>query len=132
MIGSCGIEAYFPVKFFRALSEPNRLKVLFTVAQMGRACTVSEVASRCSTDFSVTSRHLVLLRDVGILSSRKEGRCVYYHLNQAESAQILRDCAGALESFACDILEESSAEAEFISVRENVSGNPPGGVPGIY
>jgi DNA-binding transcriptional ArsR family regulator len=131
-MGAYGVEAYFPVKFFRALGEPNRLKVFFSVAQMGRACTVSEVASCCSTDFSVTSRHLVLLRDAGILSSRKEGRCVYYHVNCAEATQILRDCAGAIESFACDTVEDSSAEAEFISVRENVSGNPPGGVPGIY
>lgn len=83
--------------FFKALCDPSRLAVLCRLAECSRPCTVKEIAACCPTDLSVVSRHLALLRDVGILKYERKGREVYYAVDCAAVASRLRQIAGALE-----------------------------------
>ncbi len=84
-------------ELFKALGDPTRVRLLSCLARCARECSTTEVAECCSVDFSVVTRHLALLADAGILSSRKEGRTVYYKVRHVELGASLRSLAAALE-----------------------------------
>jgi len=83
-------------RFFRALGDPNRIALLDRLASCGTPCCVSELSECCPTDMSVTSRHLVLLRDAGILDAEKCGKEVRYTVRFDELAEKLRAMADAI------------------------------------
>ena len=92
------LDALLSPRFFKALSDPNRLAI---VSQLARCCgptTVSQVAGCCLVNFSVVSRHLATLRDAGILKAEKRGKEVYYSLQVEQVVAQLRALADALET----------------------------------
>ena len=85
-------------RFFKALSEPNRIAILIRLAQCRTPCTVGEIAACCPVNMSVVSRHLAMLRDAGILEARKQGKEVFYSVSCSALASTLRTMADAIES----------------------------------
>jgi len=85
-------------QFFRALSDPNRVALLNRLAACGRPCCVSELKECCPVDFSVTSRHLAMLREAGILAAEKCGKEVRYSVRFDEVIRQLRAMADAIEA----------------------------------
>ena len=65
-------------EIFKALSHPIRLKIVEYVAK--REKSVGEIVKYVNAESSNVSRHLSLLKKAGILSDRKEGLNIYYHL----------------------------------------------------
>ena len=63
---------------FKALGHPTRLAIVDMLAG-GERC-VCEINEHIDADMSTVSRHLSLLRNVGILSSDKRGNQVFYRL----------------------------------------------------
>jgi ArsR family transcriptional regulator len=96
-------------RFFKALCDPNRVAILVRLARCGRPCTVSEIASCCTVNISVVSRHLALLRDAGILDARRTGKQVHYSVRFASFAPTLRAMADAIES-CCPSAPHSTKE----------------------
>ncbi len=92
-------------QFFKALCDPNRIAILVRLSQLCAPCTVSQINECCSVDISVVSRHLAVLRDAGILESRKQGKEVYYSVRYKELVTTLRSMADAIEG-CCVPLEE--------------------------
>ena len=88
-------------RFFKALSDPNRLRILESLCGCQDPQSVTELGNCCDVDLSVLSRHLAQLRDAGVVSGKKDGRHTRYTANVAELAQIFRDMADALEKSAC-------------------------------
>ena len=84
-------------RFFRALGDPCRLRILAYVAEAKKPVTVSAASTACPTDLSVVSRHLAMLRDVGILRSEKRGKEVYYAVQYDAFAETLRRLAKAID-----------------------------------
>jgi ArsR family transcriptional regulator len=62
----------------KALSHPIRLKILDAIRD-GERC-VSEIAEQVNSERSNVSRHLSVMANAGVLTSRKEGLMVYYQL----------------------------------------------------
>jgi DNA-binding transcriptional ArsR family regulator len=62
-----------------AIAEPNRRRLLQLLGNGEQ--TVNELASRFSVSRSAISQHLILLADVGLVTSRQEGRFRFYRLN---------------------------------------------------
>jgi ArsR family transcriptional regulator len=91
------LERCLSARFFKALSDPNRLQILAHLAGSGRPHTVSELSRCCPVDVSVVSRHLGILRDAGILEARKIGKEVHYRIRASRIAATLRAIAIALE-----------------------------------
>ena len=91
------LEELLSVRFFKALSDPNRLHILSHLAKDTEPRTVSQVCSCCPTDVSVVSRHLSTLRDAGIVESKKRGKEVFYTLSAKEIVSTLRKLADAIE-----------------------------------
>ncbi len=66
--------------FFKALSDPNRLKIIGLLAQ--KDYSVEEIAAMLDLRPSTTSHHLSRLTEAGLVSARAES---YYNVYQLET-----------------------------------------------
>lgn len=64
---------------FKAMADPNRLKILWALHQ-GEMC-VCDLASLLECSESATSHQLRLLRQMQLVSNRRQGQILYYRLN---------------------------------------------------
>ncbi len=97
--GCCpDLGAVLDPRFFKALCDPNRVAILIRLAGCSDTSTVSEVASCCSTDMSVVSRHLATLREAGIIEATKSGKQVHYRVCFTDLVGTLRQVADAIEA----------------------------------
>ncbi len=80
----------------KALGSPKRLELLDLLAQGERSVEV--LAGRAGLGLTTASNHLRILRQAGLVSTRKEGTKVYYRLAGTDVAALwaqLRDVASA-------------------------------------
>ena len=83
---------------FRALGEPSRAALLMLLAGTPGPRTVGELAAELPIDLSVVSRHLKVLKDVGVVTAERSGKEVRYRLACGDLVRMLRNLADALES----------------------------------
>jgi ArsR family transcriptional regulator len=69
------------------LAQPTRLKILYFL-RGGEKCAC-EINPRMQEDPSVVSRHLVKMREAGILDSRKQGVSIFYRIREPRVFEIL-------------------------------------------
>ncbi len=62
----------------KAMGHPTRLFIVHEL-EKGEQC-VCDLQAKIQADLSTVSRHLAILRQVGIISSRKQGNQVFYRL----------------------------------------------------
>ena len=72
--------------WFQALSDPTRVDIVRLLSH-GERC-VCELQDALDAAQSRLSFHLRVLKDVGLVSDRREGRWVYYTLNRAALDEI--------------------------------------------
>ena len=72
---------------FKAISHPLRLKILCVVG-IGEM-SVQDILKTVGTTQSNVSQHLCLLKDKGIVQSRKEANRVYYSIKNETIKKIL-------------------------------------------
>ncbi|MCG6155021.1 ArsR/SmtB family transcription factor [Rubinisphaera margarita] len=65
-------------KIAKAMAHPSRLYMLDLLQQ--REMCVGELTEAVGADQSTVSKHLAVLKDVGLVSVRKEGALSYYNL----------------------------------------------------
>jgi ArsR family transcriptional regulator len=68
------------IDIFKALSDETRLRILSLVFE-GEMC-VCEIEECLGLTQSNASRHLTVLKNAGILSSRKQAQWAYYRLSE--------------------------------------------------
>ncbi|MFK3937438.1 ArsR/SmtB family transcription factor [Alkalihalobacillus sp. NPDC078783] len=73
---------------FKALSDVTRLKIAFALLQEEELC-VCDVANIIGMTTASTSHHLRHLRNLRIAKSRKEGKMVYYSLDDEHVRQLV-------------------------------------------
>ncbi len=66
-------------------ANPKRILILWTLVNQEKS--VSEIASIVGTSMQSTSQHLRLMRETGILASRRDGQTIYYFIAQNETAE---------------------------------------------
>ncbi|MGI8475456.1 MAG: ArsR/SmtB family transcription factor [Thermomicrobiales bacterium] len=71
---------------FAALGDPTRLKILAALA--GRELCVCDLAATVGQSESAVSHQLRLLRSLGLARSRRDGRLVYYALDDDHVAAL--------------------------------------------
>lgn len=69
------------IKQFKALSDPTRLRLLFILEHF--ELNVNEIVSVVNMVQSGVSRHLKILLEAGLLTSRKDGSFMYYSTNKS-------------------------------------------------
>ena len=71
----------YKARIIKAMAHPSRLMIIEALAN-GEKC-VCELQELVGSDLSTVSKHLSVLRNSGIVTSRKEGLQVYYRLRVA-------------------------------------------------
>lgn len=71
----------------KAMSHPLRLKILCTLG--GDEVSVQDIVDNVGTSQSNISQHLAILRDKGILASRKDANRVYYRVGDARTLRLI-------------------------------------------
>lgn len=74
-------------RFFMALASDQRLKILAMMKEGEKNST--EITEALGLDPSVISRHLMLLREVGAVSARKEGVVMYFKIADTRVIQLI-------------------------------------------
>lgn len=71
----------------KAMSHPLRLKILCTLG--GSEISVQDIVDLVGTSQSNVSQHLAILRDKGILMSRKDANRVFYRVGDARTLRLI-------------------------------------------
>jgi ArsR family transcriptional regulator len=72
----------------KAMSHPLRLKILCILGNS--SISVQDIVEQVGTSQSNISQHLAVLRDKGILDSKKEANRVYYFIDDERVTQLIR------------------------------------------
>ncbi len=73
---------------FKALSDPSRLKIVLSL--LHREHCVCDIAVICSQSESAISHQLRILRVLKIVKNRREGKIVYYSLDDDHVKSLIR------------------------------------------
>lgn len=65
---------------FRLLGDPTRVRILFALSEAGELC-VRDLAAVVETSDTKVSQALRLLRGAGVVRNRRDGRTIYYRLD---------------------------------------------------
>ena len=67
------------IQIFKALSDKNRMRIIKMLEEKSLCvCEITEVLQLAN---STVSKHLSILKNVGLITSEKEGRWIHYKLN---------------------------------------------------
>jgi DNA-binding transcriptional ArsR family regulator len=72
----------------KAMSHPLRLKILCTLGSS--KVSVQDIVEQVGTTQSNISQHLGILRDKGILASKKDANRVYYYVDDERTLQLIK------------------------------------------
>lgn len=76
-------------KIFKALSDDTRIKVAYSLSLEDELC-VCDVANIVGCTTATASHHLRLLRNMGLAKYRKEGKLVFYSLDDDHVKQLIQ------------------------------------------
>lgn len=76
---------------FAALADPNRQKIIKCLKKS--ELPVSEIAKDLNITLATLSHHLDILRRANLVSSRREGRQIFYELNLSVTEEIIEGLA---------------------------------------
>jgi DNA-binding transcriptional ArsR family regulator len=76
---------------FKVLSDPTRLKIVLALAS--EEMCVCDLATLVDVSVSAISHQLRLLRNMRLVSYRKEGKMVYYKLDDEHVENLIREAS---------------------------------------
>ena len=81
----------------KAIAHPMRIAIL-NYLDDGKQMTVTEIHEKLGIEQSTTSHHLGILKDKGVLNSKREGKNTYYSIRHENLSGII-EC---INKCACD------------------------------
>lgn len=84
--------------FCKFMSNAKRVEILFLLGE-GELC-VEELANKMDVPLAHVSQHLAIMRDKGVVASRRAGTKIYYHLANQKTLQ------------ACILMREAMIERD--------------------
>ena len=81
----------------KAISHPMRLAILGHLGK-GKELNVTEIHQLLHIEQSTASHHLGIMKDKGILASKREGKSTYYSLKNNNLSKLVR----CISECACD------------------------------
>lgn len=76
-------------QIFKALSDDTRIKIAYALSEEDELC-VCDVANIVGSTTATASHHLRLLRNLGLAKYRKEGKLVFYSLDDEHVKQLIQ------------------------------------------
>jgi DNA-binding transcriptional ArsR family regulator len=86
-------------KLFKALSDETRLKIAYSLTLENELC-VCDVANIVGATTATASHHLRHLKNLGLAKYRKEGKLVYYSLDDDHVKQLIHIAVAHQEEVA--------------------------------
>lgn len=78
---------------FKSIGHPDRVAILELLCNCGcNRMTVKDIYNKLSLDQPSTSRHLKIMRQVGILDRVREGGDTFYCLSNQKEVDCIRKC----------------------------------------
>jgi ArsR family transcriptional regulator len=79
----CAVLSYEKIsEILKAIAHPTRMEIIVRLREDG--CNVSEIQKNLGLPQSTISQHLRILKNAGVLSSRREGTKVCYNVEMKE------------------------------------------------
>ena len=97
---------------FRQLGDPNRIRIFWLRCHC-EECVVN-IAAMVDMSSPAVSHHLRVLKDSGLLSSRREGREVYYRASDAAQSRLLHEMIEQVMDVACPRWREEAEQVKII------------------
>jgi len=97
--------------FCAALSDPNRLLILYSLNESPR--NVTELANEIGLNQPTTSRHLKILRERGLVDTIRTGTTITYHLADQRLIQALDIMRGIMRdrlAYQANLVNETTQE----------------------
>jgi DNA-binding transcriptional ArsR family regulator len=107
---------------FNAIAEPQRRHILTLLK--GRECPVNDVAGALRITPSRASKHLRVLREVGLVHVRGAGQHRLYGLN-AWGLKPIHEWVGGFEQFWSESFDRLSAYVQELQHQEETGGSRP-------
>ena len=84
---------------YKALADESRLKILFLLSELGEAC-VRDIQQVLRVPQPTVSRHLGLLKRMGLVDNHRRGKWNYYFIikKQPDMVKYLLNCFNAIDS----------------------------------
>jgi DNA-binding transcriptional ArsR family regulator len=79
-------------ELLKAIAHPVRMEIIVRLKADG--CNVTEIQKNLGVPQSTVSQHLRILKNAGVLSSRREGTKVCYAIEKREVLEIIRMLEG--------------------------------------
>ncbi|RKQ29072.1 ArsR/SmtB family transcription factor [Oceanobacillus halophilus] len=76
-------------KIFKALSDDTRIKIAYALSMENELC-VCDVANIVGATTATASHHLRLLRNIGLAKYRKNGKLVFYSIDDEHVKQLIQ------------------------------------------
>jgi len=95
-----------PIQFYKCLADETRLRCLLLIMAQQELC-VCELMAAIDEHQPKVSRHLAQLRNCELLTDRRQGQWVFYHINQnlpAWALTVLSETLASNEAFIADDL----------------------------
>lgn len=90
-------------ELFRQLSDGTRLRIFWLLSH-GEIC-VANLSALMGMSSPAVSHHLRLLKEAGLITSRREGKEVYYRAAEATKTRLLHDALENLMAIQCPMEE---------------------------
>ena len=97
---------------FRQLGDPSRIRIFWLLCHC-EECVVN-IAAMVDMSSPAVSHHLRVLKDSGLLSSRREGREVYYRASDAAQSRLLHEMIEQVMDVACPQWREEAEQVKII------------------
>ena len=94
-----------PAQAFKALGDPVRLRLFRLLSLQDELC-VCHLTEALDLPQSTISRHLGVLRNAGLVETRRDGKWMHYRL----SGDLARALAGLLSEFDDDAVRQRDVE----------------------
>lgn len=101
------------IDIFKALGDSNRMRILSMLSV--RDLCVCEINEILNVSMSTISSHLKILRNAGLVSSKKDGRWIIYSLNKKDG-RVMDIIAGCV-----DFISDSQEVIDDLEKLKNVS-----------
>lgn len=97
-------------EYLKVLGSSFRIQILFSIGY-GEVC-VCHLEAMLKKRQAYISQHLMVMRDAGILDTRREGKYIYYRVAKKNLFELLKSTAGILNltSVSLPELSESSKQ----------------------
>jgi DNA-binding transcriptional ArsR family regulator len=77
------VEAAEFARWFKALADPTRIRILNLLAQSAEPVCVCDIVNHFPLGQPTISHHLKVLREVGFVVAERRGTFMHYRVNQA-------------------------------------------------